>query len=124
MQLGAVEAALSSPSPVSSRRRNYILALLLIAGTLNFLDRNVMSILIEPIRRDLNLTDTQMGFLTGIAFTLTYATLTIPAARLADRWSRRKVITIAILIWSVMTMLCGVATSAASLLVARFGVGF
>src|SRR6476659_334609 len=110
--MGEGEAmAAGDPRPDAGRlhpRRYYILAILVLVGALNFVDRNIMSVLIEPIRKDLRLSDTEMGFLTGIAFALTYVTLAIPASRLADRWSRRNVIAIAILVWSVMTILCGV----------------
>ena len=105
-------------------RRFYILALLLLVSILNFVDRSVISVLVEPIRHDLQLSDSQMGFLTGTAFALTYVTMVIPAARLADRWSRPKVIALAMLTWSIMTMLCGAAKSGTQLFLARFGVGF
>src|SRR5436853_237158 len=94
---------------ISIARRNYILFLLTVVGTLNYLDRQVLTILLEPIRKDLSLTDTHIGFLTGIAFTFVYVGLAVPAARLADSWSRRRVIAMAIGAWSVMTALCGVA---------------
>jgi MFS family permease len=105
-------------------RRYYILALLLLVSILNFVDRNVIGVLVQPIKHDLKLSDSQLGFLTGTAFALTYVLLVIPAARLADRWSRRKVIAIAMLTWSIMTMACGVAQTAVQLFAARFGVGF
>lgn len=105
-------------------RRYYILAVLLLVGMLNFVDRNIMSVLIEPIRKELQLSDSEMGLLTGVAFALTYVTMAIPAARLADRWSRRNVITIAILVWSVSTMFCGLAKNSFHIFLARFGVGF
>lgn len=108
---------------VSNARRGYILFVLTLVGTLNYLDRQVLTILLEPIRKDLHLTDTHIGFLTGIAFTFVYVGLAVPAARLADNWSRRKVIALAIGAWSVMTALCGVAQSFAQLLFARMGVG-
>ena len=66
------------------------LALLTLGYVFNFVDRQVMTILIEPIKAEFGATDTQMGFLSGLAFALFYATLGIPVARLADRWSRRK----------------------------------
>jgi MFS family permease len=105
-------------------RRYYILAILLFVSILNFVDRNVISVLVEPIRHDLKLSDSQMGFLTGTAFAVTYVIFVIPAARLADRWSRRKVIAIAILVWSIMTIACGLARNAVQIFLARIGVGF
>ena len=103
--------------------RYYCLVVLMLVTAVSMLDRQIMAILIEPIRRDLNLTDSQMGLLSGIAFAFVYATLCLPAARLADRWSRRKMISIALASWSVMTMLCGAAANAVQLFLARFGVG-
>jgi len=107
----------------SAGTRYYVVALLTLVGTANFLDRQVLSILLEPIRHDLSLNDTQVGFLGAVAFTFIYVTLAIPAARLADRWSRRKVIALAVSFWSLMTMACGFANTFVQLISARFGVG-
>ena len=82
-----------------------------------------MTLLLEPIRYELSLNDTQVGFLTGIAFTFVNVTLGIPVARLADRWSRRKVIALAVTVWSVMTIFCGLAQNFVQLFLARMGVG-
>lgn len=112
-----------SVSSMSIGRCNYILFVLTLAATLNFFDRQILTILMEPIRRELSLSDTQIGFLTGIAFIVAYMSLSIPAALLADSWSRRKVIAIAIGVWSVMTSLCGFAQTFVQLLLARMGVG-
>jgi MFS family permease len=113
-----------SATSVSPATRYYVLFVLMLVGTMCTLDRQIVNILVEPIRRDLALNDTQMGFLTGMAFTLVFVTMCIPAARLADRWSRSKVIAVAMTIWSIMTLLCGVAQNATQLFIARFGVGF
>src|SRR6266542_2516942 len=104
MDQGTAAGALHSPAAIErlQARRYYILAVLLLVSILSFVDRNVISVLVEPIRHDLKLSDSQMGFLTGTAFALTYVLMVIPAARLADRWSRPKVITLAVLIWSIM----------------------
>jgi MFS family permease len=124
MSEAALDAQMAPASDsVSAARRGYILFVLTLVGTLNYLDRQVLTILLEPIRKDLHLTDTHIGFLTGIAFTFVYVGLAVPAARLADNWSRRKVIALAIGAWSVMTALCGVAQSFTQLLLARMGVG-
>ena len=87
----------------SNRYRYYVLALLTLGYVFNFVDRQVMTILIEPIKAEFGATDTQMGFLSGLAFALFYATLGIPVARLADRWSRRNVLTISMTTWSAVT---------------------
>lgn len=103
--------------------RYYCLVVLMLVTAVSMLDRQIMSILVEPIRRDLGLDDSQMGLLSGVAFALVYATLCLPAARLADRWSRRRMIAIALTVWSSMTMLCGAAANGVQLFFARFGVG-
>ncbi len=107
----------------SARYRNYVLFVLFLTYVLNFLDRQLMTILLEPIKQEFDASDTAMGFLTGFAFALFYATLGIPVARLADRWSRRNVIAISITIWSGMTALCGAAASFWQLALFRIGVG-
>lgn len=101
----------------------YVLFMLLMSSTFGFLDRQLITILIEPIKTEFGATDTQMGLLTGFAFVLFYVTLGIPVARLADRWSRRNVLDIAIAVWSAMTAACGLAGSFWQLALARIGVG-
>ncbi len=107
----------------SSRYRNYVLFILFLTYVLNFLDRQLMTILLEPIKQEFGASDTAMGFLTGFAFALFYASLGIPVARLADKWSRRNVIAISITLWSGMTALCGAAASFGQLALLRIGVG-
>ncbi len=107
----------------SPKYRNYALFVLFLGYVVNFIDRSILSILIEPIKADLALTDTQLGFLGGLAFAIFYSTLGIPIAALADRWSRVKVLSIAIAVWSAMTAICGLATNFWQLLIARIGVG-
>ncbi|PZP08787.1 MAG: MFS transporter, partial [Sphingomonas hengshuiensis] len=89
----------------------------------SFMDRYILSILLEAIKADLQLNDTQLGLLSGFAFALFYATLGIPVAWLADRASRRDIIAVALALWSAMTALCGTATNFAQLLLYRIGVG-
>jgi MFS family permease len=108
---------------VDTATRYYVLFVLMLVGATNYLDRQVLTILLEPIRREMSLNDTQIGFVTGIAFTALYVTLGIPAARLADRWSSRKVIAMAVSIWSVMTISCGLAQNFVQLFLSRMGVG-
>ncbi len=86
-------------------------------------DRQIMAILLEPIKIELGASDTQMGFLVGLTFALFYATLGMPIAMFADRSNRRNIITAAISIWSAMTVLCGYAASFLQLSLARIGVG-
>jgi len=100
-----------------------ILGLLLAAYTLNFLDRQIVSILKIPIKAELGLTDTQLGLMGGIAFASVYSTLAIPFARYADRRGRARVIVFAIATWSLFTALCGLVSSFWQLFVARMGVG-
>jgi MFS family permease len=107
----------------TARSRHYALAILLVIYTFNFIDRQILSILIEPVKQELGLSDTQIGLLTGFAFALFYATLGIPIARLADRSSRRNLVAASVGIWSAMTALCGVAQNFWHLLAARIGVG-
>jgi len=103
--------------------RRYVLGLLFVAYVFNFVDRQILSILLEPIKRDLGASDTMMGFLTGIAFALFYTVMGIPIARFADRSVRRTVIAVGIAVWSAMTAVSGLVRSSAQLAAARIGVG-
>ena len=98
---------------------------LLVVYTLNFLDRQIVNILAEPIKRDLGLSDTQIGLMTGLAFALLYTVLGIPIARYADnpKTSRTGLISVSLAFWSGMTALCGLAQNFGQLLLARVGVG-
>ena len=103
--------------------RNYALGILVIVYTFNFIDRNILSILLQSIKTDLNLSDTSLGLLSGFAFAAFYATLGIPIAKYADRGNRRNLISISLAIWSLMTALSGLAQNFLHLLLARIGVG-
>lgn len=105
------------------RRRAWTLALLTIVYFFSFMDRYILTILLESIKHDLHLSDTQLGLLQGLAFALLYATLGIPVAWLADRRNRRDIIAIALTIWSAMTALSGLAQNFTQLLLFRVGVG-
>ncbi|NDH39760.1 MAG: MFS transporter [Gammaproteobacteria bacterium] len=107
----------------SAGYRWYVLCVLTLGYIFNFIDRQVMTILLEPIKAEFGATDTLMGLLTGLAFALFYATLGVPMARLADRWSRRNVLAISMAVWSGMTALCATATSFGQLALYRIGVG-
>lgn len=101
----------------------YGVGVLMVAYTLSFIDRYVIALLIQPIKQDLALTDTQIGLLSGLAFAIFYTTLGIPIGRLADRFDRRRIISIGIFAWSFMTAACGLARSFWQLFAARVGVG-
>lgn len=105
------------------RMRGWTLFLLTVVYFFSFMDRYILSILLELIKADLKLSDTQLGLLSGFAFALFYATLGIPVAWLADRKSRRDIIAISLTLWSAMTALCGTAQNFIQLLIYRIGVG-
>ena len=96
---------------VSPRARKITLALLTITYFFSYMDRQILSILIEDIKADLVLTDTQIGIVAGLAFAVFYATLGIPVAWLADRKNRRNIISVALALWSGATALCGFANN-------------
>lgn len=118
--LDARAAPLGQPSAL---RRNTALAMLFLIGTVNFVDRQLLSVLVEPIRADLHFTDTQFGLLTGLAFALFYAAMGVPVAMIADRWQRVKLIGIACVVWSAFTAACGLVGNFWQLALMRFGVG-
>ena len=101
----------------------YLVGVLCVAYTLSFVDRMILALLVEPIKRDLGISDTQVGLLHGFAFAIFYTTLGVPIARLADRTDRRRLIAAGIAFWSAMTVLCGLARGFWELFLARIGVG-
>ncbi|MGM9482021.1 spinster family MFS transporter [Roseateles sp. NT4] len=107
----------------SEGQRWRLLAVLFLVSMSNYIDRSIISVLLEPIKKEFGASDTQMGLLTGIAFAFFYATLGIPMARWADRGNRRHIVTLSLTVWSVMTALCGAVQSFWQLMLARFGVG-
>jgi MFS family permease len=108
------------PRPIYSW---YVVGVLLLAYTLSFVDRMILSLLVAPIRTALDISDTQVALLIGLAFALFYTLLGLPLAWIADRYNRRNLIMAGIAVWSVMTAGCGFAGSYASLFAARMGVG-
>jgi len=102
----------------------YGLAILFAVALFNYIDRSIVAILQEPIKRDLGLSDTQLGLLTGLSFALVYATMALPIARIADRVNRKKLIAIALAIWSGATALSGLARNFPTLVALRMGVAF
>jgi MFS family permease len=97
--------------------------MLLLIYVFNFVDRSILAILLEPIKREFQPSDTALGVLSGIAFAVIYSTLGIPIAIWADRGSRKTIISLSLLVWSGMTAVCGVVTSFSQLVLARIGVG-
>ena len=100
-----------------------LLGMLLVAYSFNFVDRQIVGILVGPIKAELALTDTHLGLLGGVAFALFYTLLGIPIALLADRKGRSGVIAISLALWSAFTALCGAATNFWQLFACRLGVG-
>lgn len=106
----------------SNKYRHYALAILTITYVFNFVDRQLLAILLEPIKNEFGVSDTAMGLLYGLAFSLFYATLAIPIARLADRSNRRNILAVAAGLWSIMTVACGFAMNFWQMLAMRIGV--
>lgn len=103
--------------------RSYVLAVLVVVYTFNFIDRQIVGILAVPIKAELHLSDSQLGLMGGLAFALFYTLLGIPIARLADKVSRTSIMTVALALWSLMTAVCGFTHNFAQLFLARVGVG-
>src|SRR5215831_16149919 len=116
-------AAMQPPRPRDGRYAVVVLALLCLVYVLNFLDRQLLSILAKPIQDDLHVSDGQLGRLGGLYFALFYCILGIPVAWLADRGNRVRVLTVACAVWSAATVACGMAQNYAQLAVARMSVG-
>jgi MFS family permease len=102
--------------------RGYVLLSLTLVYTLNFIDRNLLGVVAQPIIKTFGLSDTEYGFLNGPPFALFYALMGIPIAMAADRFNRVAIMALCIAVWSLMTALCGLASSFAFLLIARIGV--
>jgi len=112
-----------TPAPDSKRYRWTVLVMLTLVYTFNFIDRQILVILQEPIKADLGLSDAQLGLLTGFSFALVYVTAGIPIAWLADRANRRNIVAASLAFWSLMTALSGLVQNFGQLLAARLGVG-
>lgn len=113
---------LEAPYP-SPRYAWYVVVILFLAFTVSYVDRQIITLLVEPIRADLGITDAQVGLLQGFAFTLFYTFAGIPLGRLADSKNRKVIISIGMFLWSLMTAACGLAKSFGTLYLARIGVG-
>ena len=112
-----------SDRPASPRYAWYVVAVMTLAYVSAFVDRQILSLLVPPIKRDLGISDTQMSFLIGLAFSVFFTLLGLPIARLADRRSRRNIMATGVGLWSVFTALCATAQTYGRLLVMRVGVG-
>lgn len=108
---------------ITENYRRYVLGLLLLVSLFNFVDRQILAVLLEAIKREFSFSDTQLGLLGGIAFAVFYSTVGIPLAWLADNVNRRNIIAVTLCLWSGMTAVCGLATGFVSLFLARIGVG-
>jgi len=120
---GAAGEATITAGAIGHSARAYALGILVAVYTFNFIDRQILAILLPAIRAEFGVDDWVLGFLAGSAFALFYATLGVPIALLGDRWNRRNLIAIAVAIWSGMTALSGIATNIVQLALARIGVG-
>lgn len=110
-------------TPATPLQKTLALVILMAIGSINYVDRQLLSLLIEPVRQDIPLSDTAFGLLTGLFFALFYASMGVPVAMLADRINRVKLVAVACTMWSVCTGLCGFAQNFWQLALARFGVG-
>ncbi|MGE4324080.1 MAG: spinster family MFS transporter [Sphingobium sp.] len=107
----------------STGSRHYLLAMLTLIYAVSFIDRTVINVLAQPIKAELGLTDAQLGLVSGSAFALLYASMGLPLARIAERYSRRNLIAVSLSVWSLATAACGLAGQFWHLFLARVGVG-
>ena len=118
-----IVATSTTSEQAGDKGRYFLLGMLLLAYVFNFIDRQIVAILQEPIKQDLGLSDTQLGMLTGFGFAFIYVTMGIPIARWADKGVRRNIIALSVGVWSFFTVVSGAATNFAQMLLARIGVG-
>lgn len=121
--LGPRSSVGDSPHRFTSGYLHYALAILALTNLVNYMDRMILAVVIEPIKKELVLTDTQIGLLAGFAFAIFYASFGLVIARVADRASRTRIIAVSMLAWSGITVLTGAAQNFWQLFVARIGVG-
>ncbi|MGE3301572.1 MAG: spinster family MFS transporter [Hyphomonadaceae bacterium] len=120
---GEIAAGVAPPKVYGKGRTTWTLGLLCLIYANNFADRSILTVLAHPIKMDLKIDDTQLGLLTGLAFSVFYALFGYPLARLSDKVGRINIIMCCGLMWSAMTLLCGTAVNFIQLLIYRFGVG-
>lgn len=111
------------PQQPSTRTGWYVVLILMLAYVSSFIDRQILSLLVGFIKRDMHLSDTQVSLLMGLSFALFYTLLGIPIGRWADRGNRRNIIVLGVLVWSLMTAICGVIKTYGQFFLARVGVG-
>lgn len=125
------EPGTATPEPIACERQNgevsayswYVLGILALVYVFNFIDRQILSILANDIKRDLSLTDADLGFLYGTAFAVFYSLFGIPLGRLADSWHRVRLMSFGLALWSAMTAVSGFSRTGTQLTIARIGVG-
>ncbi|HKR34949.1 MAG TPA: MFS transporter [Steroidobacteraceae bacterium] len=120
------QSAVLAPSAAATQAERqgwYLVFVLLLFYIFSFIDRQIISLMVEPIKRDLQVTDTQIGWLQGLAFAIFYTLFGVPIGWLADRFNRKKIIAVGVVIWSLMATLCGLAKNFGQLFLARIGVG-
>lgn len=110
-------------APLTAAQRRFMLIVLMLTYTISFIDRTIINVLVQPIKIELELSDSQIGIVCGAAFGILYAVMGVPLARIADRSSRLRLIAMAMTFWSAMTAMCGLAVGFWSLFAARMGVG-
>lgn len=121
---GTIAAPLALEEANTSRARAWWgVGVLVVFYLFAFVDRQILALLVGPIRRDLGVSDVEYSLLQGLSFATFYTLLGVPLARLADAWDRRKLVAIGAVVWSVMTIACGLASSYGELFLARVGVG-
>lgn len=120
---GPAERARLSAAPISIRYGAYATAILMIAYTFSFLDRQILNLMVGPIEKSLGISDAQFALLTGGAFGIFYTVMGLPLGWMADRLNRKWIVSIGIACWSLMTASCGLARSFSHLMLARIGVG-
>ncbi len=120
----SVPPSLDDPASWPSARHGwYVTCVLLLGFTFSFVDRQVLNLLVEPIRADLGISDTQISFLQGFAFAITYVLMSVPVGRMVDRFNRVWIMIGGVLVWSATTIACGLSRNYTQLLIARMGVG-
>jgi MFS family permease len=113
----------ATEEPITVKYAWYVVFVLMVCLTLSFIDRQILGLLVDPIRQDLGVSDTRVGLLHGLAFALFYTFMGLPVGWLVDRFSRRGIIAVGVVFWSAMTAVCAVAGNFWSLFAARMGVG-
>jgi MFS family permease len=119
----AAPTAVLDDSYLSPAYAWYVVGVLYLAYTLSFIDRQILALVIEPIRRDFQITDFQVSLVQGLAFAVFYTTMGIPMGRIADSHKRKGLVMVGVSLWSLMTLLSGLASNYWQLFLARMGVG-